>query len=65
MDEAIIIELNPLDAEQFILFQKHYKKINHLIDYGAFELKDGSIEIHCNSSGDWKNIRIIKNNYPL
>lgn len=68
MQEGFIaVELSSLDAEYFLLFQKYCKKIQQLMStepISAFELKDGSIEIHCDSGGHWKNVKVTKNNYP-
>ena len=64
MGDVTIIELNPLSAEQFLLFQKYYQKIVQLIECGVFEHKQGSVEIHIDSFGNWNNVRVVRNNYP-
>lgn len=63
MEEATIIELTPLMAEQWIEFQKNYSKFITLFYDGAFDLKDGSIEIHVDSGGHWKNVVTRRNHH--
>lgn len=64
-EEYVIIELSQADAQAFILFQKYYKKIKYLIEKGAFDHADGSVQIHINGQGRWRNVVLVKNNYPI
>ena len=41
----VVIELSPIDQEQFVLFQKHYKEFKEMIDEGVFDVKGGSAVI--------------------
>lgn len=45
------IQLTEEDAKAFIKFQKHYALIMALDDLGAFEVLNGSVEIHFDDHG--------------
>ena len=52
MNETTTLFLTPEECAQFILFQKHRALIGLLESLQAFDLKDGSIEIHFNRLGE-------------
>jgi len=50
--EPTVIELTPIEAESFIIFQKHRALIGLLESMGAFNIRNGSIEIHFSRLGE-------------
>lgn len=52
---ALILE--PIDAEKFKLFQKHYVAFMMLDSMGAFQIKNGSCTLDFNAEGQIKGFR--------
>lgn len=58
---SVKIELQPLAAEQFILFQKYYKQISKLIESDIFNIKNGKIILDFDAGGEIQNIQKVLN----
>jgi hypothetical protein len=56
MDNEIKIFLTPTDAELFKQWQHFYDVFNKLSNSGAFNVKNGSVEIHFDHEGTIKKI---------
>ena len=61
MSDIITIELSELDANDFILFQKHYVQFKQLLDEGVFDIKGGNATIDFDDSGNIN--RVIRQLY--
>lgn len=52
-DEPItIVELTPIEAQSFVIFQKHRALIGLLESINAFKIKNGSVTIHFSRLGE-------------
>lgn len=51
-----IVHLKEEEARLFALFQKHYALIGLLESIKAFDIKNGSVQIHFNNLGEIKAI---------
>ena len=51
MTDLIKLELTEEEAKLFVRFQKHYALVKLLEELGAFDVKNGSVEIHFDSFG--------------
>ena len=62
-EELVKIDLSPVDAERFKLFQKHYPKLIVLIDSGMFDIFPSTMAVTQNYDGVVTGINII--DFPL
>lgn len=46
-----IIELSDADAQSFVLWRKHQGSFEVLLNAGAFDIKNGSAEVHFDHLG--------------
>lgn len=58
MQSLVKIELSEADARLFIAFQKRYAFTKLLEEMGAFDIKNGSIEVHFGNMGEIAKIDI-------
>ncbi len=54
------IHLTDEDALKFIKFQKHYALIGLLDSLGAFDILNGSVQIHFDSQGKVGSVEVHK-----
>lgn len=55
MQDKITVFLEPLDADKFLLFQKHYDLFTELENHGMFKMKFGKVILNI-ASGKIQNI---------
>lgn len=60
-EEKIPIYLEPLEAENFILFQKYYLQFQKMLDKGVFEKEFTGRVVLDVLNGDLKNLQKITN----
>lgn len=58
------IQLSSKDAMEFVKFQKHYALVELLDSLGAFEIKNGSVEIHFDSMGQIGSVDVHRHFRP-
>ena len=56
MNSLINIQITEVDAQVFILFQKHYVAFKMLDSIGAFNTKTASVTLHFAQNGQIKSI---------
>jgi len=56
-------EFNEEQKELFELFEKHHKMFKVLHDAKVFNVKNGTVEIHIDKSGQVSKVRAIINTY--
>lgn len=58
--ETINILLTQLDADRFVVFQKHYEALTSIIDSGALDTKNGKVILSFNHQGRLMDIEVQK-----
>lgn len=56
-NESTQVFLIPAEATKFILFQKYFETFSTLVDYGVFDVRNGSVALHFDSQGVLQTIQ--------
>lgn len=56
MSEKIAIYVPDEDAKKFLLFQEHFNAFNLMVKHGVFDVRNGSVTMHFDKTGDVKAI---------
>ena len=52
----VAVYMPDAEAQQFLQFKEHYDKVTILIKSGAFEVRNGSVVMHFDSTGTLKAV---------